>query len=192
MLGLGLRLGLAVTDPQWQTTPDHAMGSDNRVRRITHRMGSQLLGEKYRWTVVPGRENPTYQLFGAESGFLSTENIHAKPAAFSSNPPDGQHHSDCLPESHGRHPLSTTFGTSSRNMGVVYTEENYNPCGTPPRGGEYQGSLALTPLRGLERLEVEQECVPGTGEQGWPFLHRLVRLQNKCTTGSLLQLETRP
>ena len=126
-------VGRTVTDPQWQTTPDHAMGSDNRVRRITHRMGSQLLGERYRWTVVPGRENPTYQLLGAESGFLSIESICAKPAAFSSTPPDGQHHSDCLPESHGRHPLSTTFSTSSRNMGVVYTEENYNPCGQSPQ-----------------------------------------------------------
>ena len=88
-------------------------------RRITHRMGSQLLGEKYRWTMVPGRENP---LLGAESGFLRTENIRAKPAAFSSTPPDGEHHSDCLPESHGRHPLSTTLSTSSRNMGVYRGE----------------------------------------------------------------------
>ena len=54
-------------------------------------------------------------------------------------PPDGQHHSDCLPESHGRHPLSTTFSISSRNTGVVYTEENYNSCGTHPRGGECPG-----------------------------------------------------
>ena len=62
----------AVIDPQWLTITHHAMGFEDRFRCIHYRMGSQLLGEKCRWTVVPGEGNLSYQLLEAKSGLLST------------------------------------------------------------------------------------------------------------------------
>ena len=67
--------------------------------------------------------------------------------------------------------------------------EDNDPCRAPPRCGEREGGLGITPPGRFQQLDAPTR---GAAEQGGPILDRPFRVEEQCTASGVLQLETRP
>ena len=182
-------VGAELPGPQWQTTSYPSVGPDDRDRCIRCRMGGELPRPQHRRPMDSGRTNSPHKLPGAPGSFLSTDGFLPQQRSLVSSPAHGRH-SNCFPESHrGTHSLPLS------GLAVEIWEwwiQRKFTIHAPSWSREHQGRLDVTAPGRFERLEIEQRSFPETRERPWPVLYRLVRLSNKRSAPSVLQLEARP
>ena len=91
---------------QWTPTTDPSLGSHDQIRRLHHRLGSQLPGEEHRWSLDTTGERLPHQLSRASDIFPCPKftclrgEINLDPSAI------GQCNSHCLFEQDGRYSRS--------------------------------------------------------------------------------------
>ena len=178
--------------PQWQAPTNNTMGLDNRDRCIHNGMGCVQSGDKNGRRMDPGRETVSHQLSRAASCVTCAKVLCIQDEGSQHPPPGRQCDCNCLPQENGRDTLPGAVRPCCEYMELVPTERDCNPRGTSPRKRECQSRLGVTPCEGLKRLDAQERPLQPTGRQVGTVFHRPVCVQDKHTTGDILQLAPGP
>ena len=181
-----------IVQAQWEDTTGLPVGCHHRVRCLHDGLGGQLSRHTHRRPLDKGGESEQHQLPGATGGVLGPAVVRFRKEICANSAAHRQYHGDSLPQQDGRPTLSLAVGSSHRGMGVVPQEGHHYSCRASPRKGEYKGGLGVTTHIGLQRLDATPGSVPPAGGDIWSLLGRFVRIEDKCSTANILQLESRP
>ena len=170
--------------PKW----DRVVESDASLRG----WGGFLTGEVHRRPMDSGRTETPYQLSGTPGGIPGTEVVRWRPARDFDSPLAGQCDGNRLSQQDGRNSFDSPVRSGSGDLELVHQPEDNNPCRTPPRCGEREGGLGITPPDRFQRLDAPTRGVCPDAGHGGPILDRPFRVEDQCTASGVLQLEAGP
>ena len=145
----------------------------NRIRRITHRLGSSMPGDADRGTVVPAGEVPPHQLPRAPGSNASGENVPERSGRQESSAAARQPDSSDLHKQSGRDSLRPGHNNGERALDVVPTKGYPSDSTTSARSREREGRHRVESDEGSLRLDVEPK---GFSSDPGSFPHLQVNL----------------
>ena len=139
---------------EWEIPPVEGGRYDNRLRRISDRMGCSMSEPTDRSSMVPGRMQDAYKLSGVIGCYTSSPHIPAEQNQDVSPPEVGQYHGSGLYQQPGRDGLQGIGRPSKKSMDVVFREKHSHYSSTPARCTKPDCRCGVSDGGGSVRLEL--------------------------------------
>ena len=194
---LGLQRGTELVDCQhekmeWQNTTTEGNRFDNRIRCISHRMGSGMLLSEDRRSVVSDGKDDAYKLFGVAGSNSSSSDICKEQQQNIFATASRQHYSSGIHQQPGWDDFQAVSWSSKGPMDVVSGEKHPHHSTTSTWEVELPCRHRKSSDDGSLGLETESNYISEDRSTVWSTRSGSVCLQTNNPTTDIFQLEARP